>query len=253
MTPSSSPFVLVPGAGGEAWYWHRVVPLLRAAGHDAIAVDLPAGDEDAGLDDYADLIVSAIDGRDDVVLVAQSMGAFSAPIAAARVPVARLLLVAPMIPAPGETVNGWWSATGSGAAWQAAQRAAGRDPDAPFDPVTVFFHDVPDDVQAEAWSRGEPRQGDRPCADPWPLDAWPDVPTGVIVGRHDRLFPLAFARELAVERLGIEPDVIDSGHLPALARPGELAAWLRAAASSSGPAAVSRRPPPAGSGLRSRP
>src|SRR4051812_12538591 len=268
MTPSSSPFVLVPGAGGEAWYWHRVVPLLRAAGHDAIAVDLPAGDEDAGLDDYADLIVSAIDGRDDVVLVAQSMGAFSAPIAAARVPVARLLLVAPMIPAAGETVNGWWSATGSGAAWQAAERAAGRDPDAPFDPVTVFFPDVPDDVQAQAGAgggpgpgggragggaAGGPPQGDRPCADPGPLDAWPDVPTGVIVGRHDRLFPLAFARELAVGRLGIEPDVIDSGHLPALARPGELAAWLRAAASSSGPAAVSRRPRPAGSGLHSRP
>ena len=34
-------FVLVPGAGGMAWYWHRVVPLIRAAGHQAIAVDLP--------------------------------------------------------------------------------------------------------------------------------------------------------------------------------------------------------------------
>jgi pimeloyl-ACP methyl ester carboxylesterase len=33
--------VLVPGAGGVAWYWHRVIPLLRAAGHDALAVDLP--------------------------------------------------------------------------------------------------------------------------------------------------------------------------------------------------------------------
>jgi hypothetical protein len=22
-------FVLIPGAGGAAWYWHRVVPLLR--------------------------------------------------------------------------------------------------------------------------------------------------------------------------------------------------------------------------------
>jgi hypothetical protein len=33
-------FVLVPGAGGMAWYWHRVVPLLGSAGHQAIAVDL---------------------------------------------------------------------------------------------------------------------------------------------------------------------------------------------------------------------
>jgi len=42
-------FVLIPGAGGSAWYWHRVVPLLRAAGHEAAAVDLPGDDEGAGL------------------------------------------------------------------------------------------------------------------------------------------------------------------------------------------------------------
>ena len=46
-------FVLIPGAGGAAWYWHRVVPLLQAAGHDAVAVDLPADDPAAGLPEYA--------------------------------------------------------------------------------------------------------------------------------------------------------------------------------------------------------
>jgi hypothetical protein len=40
-------FVLVPGAGGMPWYWHRVVPLLGSAGHQAIAVDLPGDDRDA--------------------------------------------------------------------------------------------------------------------------------------------------------------------------------------------------------------
>jgi hypothetical protein len=34
-------FVLVPGAGRAAWSWHRVVPLLEQAKHEAIAVDLP--------------------------------------------------------------------------------------------------------------------------------------------------------------------------------------------------------------------
>lgn len=42
MTESS--FILVPGAGGMAWYWHRIVPLLEQAGCEAIAVDLPADD-----------------------------------------------------------------------------------------------------------------------------------------------------------------------------------------------------------------
>jgi hypothetical protein len=34
-------FVLIPGAGGAAWCWHRVVAELTARGHDAIAVGLP--------------------------------------------------------------------------------------------------------------------------------------------------------------------------------------------------------------------
>jgi hypothetical protein len=38
-------FVLIPGAGGVAWYWHRVIPLLEQAGHEAVAVDLPGDDE----------------------------------------------------------------------------------------------------------------------------------------------------------------------------------------------------------------
>ena len=42
----------MPGAGGRAWYWHRVVPLLA----DAVAVDLPAEDPRAGLAAYADAI-----------------------------------------------------------------------------------------------------------------------------------------------------------------------------------------------------
>src|SRR5215475_11501864 len=58
-------FVLIPGAGGAAWYWHRVVPLLRDAGHDAVAVDLPANDETAGLHEYARLAADATGGRDD--------------------------------------------------------------------------------------------------------------------------------------------------------------------------------------------
>jgi pimeloyl-ACP methyl ester carboxylesterase len=50
----------------------------------------------------------------------------------------------------------------------------------------------------------------------------------VLAGRHDRLFPLAFMTRLARERLGVAPDVIDSGHLPALSRPDELAQRLEA-------------------------
>jgi hypothetical protein len=226
MTPSSSLFVLVPGAGGDGWYWSRVAPLLRAAGHEAVVVDLPAGDEAAGLRAYADVIVAAIDGASDVTLVAQSMGAFSAPLAAGGSDVARLLLVAPMIPAPGESASAWWTSSGHSEAWQASERAEGRDPEAPFDERVAFFHDVPPEVVEEACSRGETRQADKAYTEPFPLTTWPDIPTRVLLGTRDRLFPYAFMVELTRDRLGVEPDAIDTGHLAALARPDETAAWL---------------------------
>src|SRR5262245_25068105 len=95
-------FVLVPGAGGVAWYWHRVVPLLQAAGYDAIAVDLPGDDHRAGLSTYADRVVRAIRGRTDAALVVQSLGGFTAPLVCAQVRVRMLVFVNAMIPVPGE-------------------------------------------------------------------------------------------------------------------------------------------------------
>jgi len=222
-------YILVPGAGGDAFYWHRVVPLLRDAGHEAIAVDLPAGDDRAGLPEYAELIVDAAGDRSGVVLVAQSMGAYSAPLACERADVSRMVLVAPMIPAPGETASEFGAATGQDAAARALAEAEGRDPDAPFDIDVGFFHDVPPDVVELVMARGAPGDSATPFEQPWPLAAWPDVPTSVIAGARDRLFPLDYMRRLARERLGIdEVRVIDTGHLPALARPGELVRMLLA-------------------------
>jgi len=66
----------------------------------------------------------------------------------------------------------------------------------------------------------------RALSDPWPLDAWPDAPTRYLLCRDDRLFPPAFARRHARERLGIDADEMDGGHYIALARPLELAERL---------------------------
>ena len=81
---TTSTYILVPGAGGDAFYWHRVVPLLRDAGHEAVAVDLPAGEDGAGLAAYADAIAGAMGDRRDVVLVAQSHGRLQRPARDAR-------------------------------------------------------------------------------------------------------------------------------------------------------------------------
>lgn len=63
---------------------------------------------------------------------------------------------------------------------------------------------------------------------PFPLDRWPDVPTRVVAGRDDRLFPATFQRRVAGERLGVAPDEIPGGHLVALAQPVALADLLEA-------------------------
>ena len=90
-----------------------------------------------------------------------------------------------------------------------------------IDVLVDFFHDVPADVTAEAMQRGDPSQSMTPFSQPWPLDRWPDVPTRVLAGRDDRLFPLEFQRRVARERLGLDIDEIPGGHLAALSRPVE--------------------------------
>ena len=216
-----STFLLIPGAGGRASYWHLVVPILRTAGHTVVAPDLPAADDDAGLDAYVEAALFALDGdggADELVVVGQSLGAFTAPVVAAQRSAAALILVAPMIPRPGETAGEWWDATGQGPAYADAARAEGRDPDAPFDPDVVFLHDVPPEALTGGDDEAE-EQSDRPFADAFGLDAWPDVPTRVIAGRFDRLFPLEFVQRIARERAGVEAEIVNSGHLPALGVP----------------------------------
>jgi pimeloyl-ACP methyl ester carboxylesterase len=220
-------YVLIPGAGGTGSYWHLVADELRSRGHEVVAVDLPAKDDAAGLPEYADAVVNAISDRSDVILVAQSMGGFTAPLVTERASVAMLVLVNAMIPAPGETPGEWWANTGSPEAKRRQDIAEGRDPDAPFDPIITFFHDVPADVRDEAFKE-DPGQSDTPFASPMTLAAWPDIPTRVIVGRDDRLFPADFQRRVARDRLGITPDELPGGHVIALSHPVELADRLDA-------------------------
>ncbi len=219
-------FLLVPGAGGVGFYWHRVEPLLRAAGFETFAVDLPNW-EGATLVDQTQAITSAGRGADDVVLVAQSMGAFSAVPAADRLPVSALFLLNAMIPAPGETANDWWGHTAQNEAQRAHDVAEGRDPDAEFDPMVVFLHDVPDEVIARLGEEDtSPAQS--LFAVPAAFTRWPEVATTVLSGRDDRLFPYDFQQRVARERLGLDVEPLPGGHLLALSQPEALAARLLA-------------------------
>ena len=210
-------YVLIHGAGDVGWYWHLVEAELRERGQDTVAPDLPCDDDSAGLLQYADAVVEAIGDRTDLVVVAQSAGAFTAPLVCERVPVDLLVLVAGLIPSPGEAAEDWWANTGYQAEpgeWSGDEKA-------------IFYHDVPEDLATEAMRRGRD-QSDTPGREPWPLGAWPDVPTRFLLCRRDRLLPADFLRRVVRERLGITPDEIDAGHCVALSQPTELAKRLDA-------------------------
>ncbi len=234
-------WVLIPGAGGASWYWHLVARELREAGGSVVAVDLPAADDRAGLPEYADATVAAVAaaavradvaetgyaaaGSGNVVVVAASLGAFVAPLVCERLPVSLVVLVNGMIPLPGETPGAWWEATGQPTARRASDLRAGRPPDADFDAATYFFHDLPAPLAAQALA-GEPTQSEAVFGSRLLIDAWPPVPTRVLVGRDDRFFPAQFQRRVARERLGLSADEIPGGHLVALANPSAVTTRL---------------------------
>lgn len=209
-------YVCIHGAGGRASQWDLVATELRRHGHDVLAMDLPSEDE-VGLSAYVDAVVEAIGdraGRDEIVLVAQSLAGLIAPLVCDRVPVAQMVLVTAMIPRPGESGGEWWANVGH----DAAVAAQGLPDDSP---ETLFIHDVPSEVLA---ATEPPRdQTSTLFEEPWPRDAWPDVPTHFLLCRDDRFFPPEWMREIVRDRLGIEPIEVPGGHAAYLSQPAALA------------------------------
>lgn len=221
-------FLLIPGGGGAGHVWHHVAAALTARGQVALPVDLPAEDPDAGLEAYADHAAAAAlafaGPEQEWTVVGMSLGAFTAPLLASRIVVGALVLVNPMIPAPGETAGEWWAATGQGDAMAAAARIGGYPAD--FD-LEMFFHDVtPDDREALTAHEGD--EAAISFAEPFGPASWPDVPTQIIASAADRLFPADFVARLAHDRLGLPTTVVPGGHLSPLSQPEAVVSALLA-------------------------
>ena len=196
-------FVLIHGAGDVGWYWHLVEAELRSRGHATVAPDLPCEDDSAGLPEYTDTVTRAIGGHTDLIVVAQSFGGFTAPLLCDRASVGLLVLVAPMIPMPGEAPADYWRNT-----------RYDEEPREQYDDtVALFYQDVPAELAEEAVRRGR-SQSEARMGEPSPLRAWPGVPTRVLICRDDRLFSAAFLRRVARERLDIAPDDSTAGTPP---------------------------------------
>lgn len=220
-----STFILIHGAGDVGWSWHLVARELTGRGHTVIAPDLPGDDETLTFDDCADAVVAALGEQSDVIVVGHSMGAYTAPIIAGRVNARVLVLLAGMIPAPGESPDDWWAGTDCGRAVAEAARRDGGLTGNP-DPYVSFYHDVPHELATRALSFERAHPSATAMAEPWTMAAWPRIPTRFIVCTNDRFFPPEFLRALALERLNVVADDLAASHCAPLSRPVELADML---------------------------
>lgn len=226
-------FVFVHGAWHSGWCWSPVIDALADRGVEGVAVDLPTEDPDAGLADYAAIVVAAVDQLGgDVVVVGHSMGGVTIPLVAAQRPLTGLVYVAALTTEPGRSMGDLIDVGTFGAKWpeysaaQVADDAGGSSwlREAALD---AFYHDCVPALADVATTHLRVQQW-KPAQEPSPLTAQPDVPTRYVVCEQDRVLSPTWQRTVAAPRVGATIVALDCGHSPMLARPRELAELLLA-------------------------
>ena len=224
-------FALVHGAWHGAWCWDRLLPELEARGHRAVAVDLPCEDVAAGCATYAGLVVEALEGAgDDVVLVGHSMGGLTIPLVAAARPARLLVFLCALIARPGLSLVDQLRqepdifVPGFGATVARDDEARSFWPDEAALIATLYQDCDPGDA-ARAYARLR-RQARLPNVEPCPLEAWPATPAASVIALDDRSIAADWSRRAARERLGVEAVELEGGHSPFMSRPAELAEVL---------------------------
>jgi pimeloyl-ACP methyl ester carboxylesterase len=225
-------FVLVHGAWHDRRCWDALTDALDQRGCVASAVDLPAEDPDAGIEDCAAVVRAGIDEEGDpadTVVVAHSFGGLILPVAAAGRPLAGIVYVAAFVPEPGKSFGDQVRAEPDmfASTWRPlADQQVAHDDGSTWWPADVaveaFYHDCAPSVAATAAAGLRPQQW-KISGEPCPLAELPDLPTRYIACSEDRSINISWAIRTARERLGVEAEVMESSHSPMLSRPGELA------------------------------
>jgi pimeloyl-ACP methyl ester carboxylesterase len=219
-----SRFGLVHGAGLGAWCWERLIPELEARGQQAAIVDLPLNDQFSGASHFAQIVLEAFAGFDDLVVVGHSISGLVIPVVASCRPIERMFFVHAVLPKPGLSLAN--QVTAEPDIFNSEMIAVPPLSWSDEAIVTRFlFHDCAPEIARDAFTRLRPRR-EGPgvlVTEVTPLQTWPDVPHSYILCRDDRTVTPTWARRAARERLGVEPIEIPGGHCPMLSRPGELA------------------------------
>jgi pimeloyl-ACP methyl ester carboxylesterase len=236
-------FGLVHGAWHRGACWALLVAELAARGFASVAVDLPADQAEAGVDDYAGCVIDALREVDGpLVLVGHSMGGLTIPVVAGRRPVALLVFLCALIPDPGRSIAEQQAADRPDmmtSAWREQYLPRhtvlpdGRTQWPPEATPEIFYQDCPTEAVSRAIGQLRP-QGMLPLRERTPLAAWPGVPVEYILGQEDRVISPAWSRHTARRRLGVTARELPGGHSPFLAQPAALADELLSAAAAHG-------------------
>jgi pimeloyl-ACP methyl ester carboxylesterase len=238
-------FILIHGAWQGAWAWERVVPLLEAAEHTAIAAGLPgdghepAGDAPPPADVttmlYAQHVAAIVDAVEDpVIVVGHSMGGTVAAQVSELRPerVARAIYVCAFLLPDGESIVDFY-----GRAWEdwmtGAHARVGYSEDGhlsmidPESAVAVFYNTAdPDDARAAAARLTPQPEGGRRSKLQLTDANFGRVPRSYIETLHDRSVFHALQQRMYTETPCARVHTLDTDHAPQLSAPEALAAIL---------------------------
>src|SRR5262249_13381857 len=143
-----------------------------------------------------------------VVVTAHSMGGFVAPLVADHPSVKGVVLLCATMPAALSGYEGGYSNVPVEALEQDERgRSCFRSAEALRE---YLYQDCTDDVVAWAWERLT-CMAYRIVMDPYPLNAWPSVPTVSVIARDDRAVSGEFSRASA-RHIGARTIEVEGGH-----------------------------------------
>jgi pimeloyl-ACP methyl ester carboxylesterase len=227
-------FLLVHGAWHGAWCWERLVPVLEARGHRAVAIDLPGhGDNGARpfrvtLGSYSRCIRAAAEGLGSApIAVGHSMGGMGITQAASDAPqlFSALVYLCAFAPLHGESLFSLGRRDAGSLVPAAAAYGLTSVGLRPEGAKAAFYGDL-SDAEADRAVARLCREPLRPLAQRHSRRHEIDLPRAYIECTRDRAISLELQRAMAARHAFERVVSMDTSHSPFLSAPEALAGHL---------------------------
>ena len=225
-------FCLVHGAWHDDACWQPLVSELARRGHECVTPVLPLEHADASFEDYAQVVVDRLEGRDAPVLVGHSMSSAVIPLVAIKRPVRLLVYLCPAMggfPAPADEPpyqrQGYERppTDARNRSWWPRERA-----------VSQLYARVDPELAKRLARRLRP-QPQTVSATPTRSNVHRSVPSALLYAREDELFDDRWSRWIAPHLLGVDAIELPGGHFPMLEHPALLANTLERCSQAAEP------------------